>query len=304
MAVPTNTFQTYQSIGNREDLIDVITNISPVDTWFTSNSGTGRAKARVHEWQTDALAAAAANAVIEGDDASATAITPTTRVQNSCQILRKVFQIADTQEAIDKAGRDSEIGYQKAKHLKELARDIEYALLINASEATGASGTARQLKGVLGWIATNVTTGTGTGNEALTPTLFNDNLQLIWAQGGKPQHVLCGAFQKRTISGSSFNTNTRDIAAAAKTVVNAVDIYKSDFGDLQIHLHQQINTTAPGTVVILGDMSLWVKAWLRPVKSEQLARTGASSRFMIEAELTLESRQEKGSGKITELTIV
>lgn len=304
MAIPSNTFTTYDSIGNREDLIDIITTISPMDTWFTGNSGTGRAKARYHEWQTDALSAAAANAVIEGNEAAASAITATTRVGNYTQILRKTYQVTDTQDVIDKAGRDTESAYQTTKHLKELARDIEYALIINSASASGATGTARQLKGVLGWIATNNSTGTATGNEALTETMYNDNLQLIWAQGGYPRHTLCGASAKRTISG--WSTNTKNVDADEKKLTSAVDIYDSDFGTIAIRLHHQINTTfgsAPSQLITLGDMGLWKKAWMRPIKKEQLARTGASKKYMIEAELTLESLQEKGSGKITQLTV-
>jgi len=298
MAVPTDTFQTYQSIGNREDLIDVITNIDPVDTWVTSNTGSGRATATFHEWQTDALASAAANAVIEGDDAANVAITPTTRLGNYTQILRKVWQITDTQEAIDKAGRESEVAYQKTKHLKELARDIEYALVINTASASGASGTARTLQGLAGWITTNVDTATAA--RLLTETILNNNLQTIWAAGGEPSVVLCGAFQKRTIS--AFTTNTREIMAEKKQLTAAVDVYQSDFGQLQVRLHHQINTTTPDELMVLGDMDLWKKAWLRPIQSEMLARTGASSKFMLEAELTFESLQEKGSGQIKDLT--
>ena len=300
MAIPANTFSTYAAIGMREDLIDVIENISPMDTWITSNIGSGKCSARYHEWQRDALAASAANAVIEGDDATTVAIPPTTREGNYTQILRKVFQITDTEEVVDKAGRGSEVGYQTAMKIKELAKDIEYALLINASAVSGATGTARQLKGILGWIATNVTTGTGTGTEVLTESMLNDNLALIWAQGGKPQNVLVGQFNKRKIS--AFTTNTRDVSADEKKLTSAVDIYQSDFGTIAIRLHHELNTTAAGTLVVLGDMGLWKKAWLRPVKKDELARTGASRKFMIEAELTLESRAEAGSGKITELT--
>lgn len=296
MAVPTSTFQTYQAIGNREDLIDVVTNIAPVETFVTSSTGSTRAKARLHEWQTDTLAAAAANAVIEGDDATNTAVTPTTRLTNSTQILRKVFQVSDTQEAVDAAGRSSEIDYQTAKFSKELAKDIEYALLINASEVTGASGTARQMKGILGFIATNVTTATAT-SETLTEARLNDNLGLIWAQGGTPTVTLVGSKNKRYIS--AFTSNTRDISADRRMLVNAVDVYQSDFGTVQVRLHHQLNTTAPGTVVNLGSMDLWWKAWLRPIMREPLARTGSSKKYMMEAELTLESREEKGSGKMT-----
>lgn len=300
MTIPANTFTTYEAIGNREDLIDVITTISPVDTWVTSNTGSTRADARLHEWQQDALAAAGENITIEGDTATTSAITPTIREGNYTQILRKVFQVTDTQNAVKSAGPNRESGYQLQMHLKELARDIEYALVINSASATGASGTARKMLGMVGWIATNNETGTASTNEALTEDMLNDNLQTIWAAGGFPSNILCGAFQKRAIS--NFSTNTRNVAASAKELTASVDIYESDFGRLAVRLHHQINTTIPGTLLVLGDMSHWVKAWLRPVKQEQLARVSSSERFMIEAELTLESRAESGHGKITELT--
>lgn len=295
MGVPTDTYQTYTMIGMREDLTDVITNISPMETWVTTNTGNVNVTARYHEWQTDALAAAAANAQIEGDDATNVAITPTVRAGNYTQIVRKVFQVTDTADVVDKAGRESEISYQTQMKLKELARDIEYALVINSATASGASGTARTLKGVLGWIATNTSSASATGLD-ITEALLNDNLQLIWAAGGKPKNVLVGAYNKRKIS--AFTTNTRNSEADAKKVTAAIDIYESDFGVLALRLHHQLNTTQAGTIIILGDMSLWKKGWLRKVKTEKLARTGASTKIMIEGELTLESRQEKGSGKI------
>jgi hypothetical protein len=300
MAIPSNTFTTYEAVGNREDLTDVITTISPIDTWVTGNTGSTQAEARFHEWQNDSLTAAAENITIEGDTATTVQVTPTTRDGNYTQTLRKVFQVTDTQNAVRVAGRESESSYQLTKHLKELARDIEYALVINASSASGASGTARRMTGLLGWISTNNTTGTGTANEALTEDMLNDNLQDIWAAGGFPSNVLCGSFQKRTISG--FSTNTRNMTASSKQVTAAIDIYESDFGTIAIRLHHQLNTTAPGTLIVLGDMGHWVKAWLRPVRSEQLARISSSERYMIEAELTLESRAENGHGKITLLT--
>jgi hypothetical protein len=295
MSITSGTYQTYTMIGQREDLTDVITNISPMETWFTTNSGSVNVTARYHEWQTDALVAAAANAQIEGDEATATAITPTVRAGNYTQILRKVFIISDTADVVDKAGRDSEVSYQTQKQLKELARDIEYALVINSATASGASATARTLKGVLGWIATNTSSATATGLD-ITETLLNDNLQLIWAAGGHPKNVLVGAYNKRKIS--AFTTNTKFTNADDKTLTAAVDVYESDFGMLAIRLHFQLNTTSPGTIVILGDMGLWKKGWLRKVKTEKLARIGAATRIMIEGELTLESRQEAGSGKI------
>jgi len=296
MAIVTDTFTSYDAVGIREDLIDVITNIDPIDTFVTSNTGSGRATNRYHEWQTDILAAAAENAVIEGDQASNTAITATVRKGNYCQILRKVFQVTDSEIAMNTAGRASELSYQLQKNLKELARDIEYCLLINSASASGATGTARKSLGINGWISDNVTSSSASAAEALTETKLNDNLALIWADGGRPTTVLCPAFQKRQID--AFSTNTRDIQAESKTLVRAVDMYKSSFGPLSVRLHHQMNTTLDTRVVVLGDMSLWKKAWLRPIKVMELARVSSSERRMIEAELTLESRQEKGSGTI------
>jgi hypothetical protein len=296
MALVTAAFITYDATGNREDLIDVITNISPVDNWFTANSGSNRATARIHQWQTDSLSAASENAEVEGSVATAAAITATNLLQNSCQILRKVFAISDTQEAVESAGRPSEIGYQTTKILKELSKDIEYALLVNSSETTGASATARVMNGAIGWITSNETTAAATASS-ITETLFNDNLQLIWAQGGSPSTALTHAYQKRQISG--FTTNTRNITAEANKIVSAVDMYESDFGLVQIRLSHALQDSLTGDTIVFGDMNLWNKSWLRPVKREELARTGSARTFMIEAELTLESLQQLGSGKLT-----
>lgn len=298
MTPPANTFQTYQAIGNREDLIDIIINISPMDTWFTSNTGSTRAISTFHEWQTDALATAAANAQVEGDNATAAAITATTRLGNYSQILWKVFQISETQRAIVAAGRNDEVDYQTLKKSKELARDIEYALLLNTSSVTGTSTVARQLKGVLGWITTNVTTVSAT-TVALTEALYNANLAQIWKQGGYPTVTLVGAYQKQQISG--FTSNVRRIEAEEKRLVNSVDVYESDFGMIMVRLHHLLNDNFPGYVVNLGVMELWVKAWLRPVNRIELAKTGSSDQYKIEAELTLESRNQLGSGMLTGL---
>jgi hypothetical protein len=237
---------------------------------------------------------------------TATAQTATSRTGNYTQILTKQFAVTDTMEAVEHAGRSSEIDYLAAKNMKMLANDIEYALVVNSTQASGATRTARTMYGILGYIATNYSTGaTGTGTASLTETMFNDCLQKIWAQGGHPSTALVGAFQKRKIS--AWTTNTREVSADTKKLTAAVDIYQSDFGVIQIRLHQILHSVdvaaSNGTIIILGDMDLWKKAWLRPVKKEELARTALARLFVISAELTLESRQEKGSGKVYNLTV-
>jgi hypothetical protein len=306
MAILTNAWESYSAIGNREDLIDVVTNISPVEAWFTSNTGSVRATNKYHEWTTDALAAAGSNTNYEGNVITASAQTATSRKGNYTQILTKAFAVSDSEEATTAAGGSNHIDYLTAKNMKMLANDIEYALVINSSSASGATGTARQMGGILAFIATNYSTGaTGTGTGSLTETMFNDCLQKIWEQGGYPATALTGAFNKRKIS--AWTTNTREVAADAKKLTAAVDIYQSDFGVIAIRLHQILNTVnkaaSNGTIIILGDMDLWKKAWLKPVKKEELARTSLSRLFVISAELTLEARQEKGAGKVYNLTV-
>lgn len=296
------TFQTYQAKGNREDLTDLIRNISPEETWFTSNTADVNALAVLHEWQTDALRSPTANAVIEGADVDGATITPTTRVGNYIQNVRREFKISDLQEVVSKAGRSSEEAYQTTKCLKEIANDIEYALIINSASASGASGTARQMLGVIGALATNVTTGSGasgiTGAASNIEVLYNDNLQLIWAAGGKPKTTLVGAAAKRKISAFTGN-NTRFNTMNDGEVTSAVQVYQSDFGPMAIRLHYILNGAASGTILNLGDMTLFRKAWMLRPKKQEIARTGSARTFFVEGALTLEYGQEKGAGKIT-----
>ena len=156
MAQPTNTFDTYDSVGIREDLQDVIYSIAPTDTPFMSSAGREAVRNTLHEWQTDTLASAATNnAVIEGDEATLDAVTATARLSNSTQIMDKTVVITGTQEAVDKAGRASELAYQIAKKSKELKRDMEAILLANQVEVTGSASAARKFGSINAWIASN-----------------------------------------------------------------------------------------------------------------------------------------------------
>lgn len=287
---------TYDAIGNREDLSDIITNISPVDTLFFSRFGKTKATHKYHEWTTDSLASAADNAAIEGADYTFTKLAARTRTGSYTQTFVTDVEVSDSQRAEDPAGADDEFAYQMAKGMKEHARDIEYAL-VNGTGNSGASGTARRLKGVLSWISTNITTGTGTGNEAITETMVNNTLQNIWTQGGTPNSIYANGFQKRGISAFTAST-TKNVEASSKELYNVVDVYDTDFGRMKVYLHRHLTTSV---VAILTD-DLWKVATFRPTKKVDVAKVGSATRAVIETELTLESRQEAGSGKITGLT--
>ena len=287
---------TYDAVGNREDLSDVLTNISPTETPMLSRFGKVRAKNTYHEWLTDSLATATANAAIEGYDYSFSKVSSRTRTGAYTQIFQTPVEVSDSQRAVDTAGLEDEFAYQMAKKMKEHARDIEYAL-INATGNSGASGTARTLKGVLAWITTNVETGTGTGSEGITTTMLDDALQAAWDQGGTPETCYANGWQKRKISALT-TSNTRNINADMKEVVIGIDVYDSDFGRIKI-VPDRFMTTS---VVAILQNDLWKIAEFRPTKKVDVAKIGSATRAVIESELTLESRNEAGSAKITGLS--
>ena len=290
-------FTGYEAVGEREDLMDLITMISPVDTPMFSGFAKGTAAGTYVEWQTDELASAAANAQVEGADYTFPTLSATTRLGNYTQIFNKPFQVSNTLDVVSKAGRDKEYAYQMEKKMKEMARDIEYALVNNASAVSGTSGAARQMKGVLAWITTNVETGSGSGNEALTESMFNDALETISAAGGNPDTVYANGFQKRAISGFTAS-NTKNIDASANKIINRVDVYESDFGILEVIYDRAMVTSE----VAILEKDKWEIRTLRPIAHHEVPSIGDSKRGVIEGELTLVAKNEKANGKITQLT--
>ena len=311
MAQPTNTFDTYDSVGEREDLSDVIYNISPTDTPFLSSAAKTSSSAVLHEWQTDALAAAStSNAVIEGDEATLDAVTATTRLSNSCQIMDKTVVITGTQEAVDKAGRASELAYQIAKKAKELKRDMEAQITTNNAEVTGSATAAREMGSLGAWVATNDVMGTsGTsgsvGNtartdgtqRAFTEDLLKSVIKSVWDEGGDPTMIMVGPFNKQKLSGFTGNS-TRFDAGADATLYTSVDVYASDFGQLQV-VPNRFSRDRDAYVL---DMNYWGIAFLRDFSMHELSKTGDSEKRQLLVEATLESRNEAASGSVMDLT--
>lgn len=320
MAAPAGTFQTFQSIGNREDLSDIISDISPTETPFYTKAKKGKANATYHEWQTDTLDAAATNAAVQGGDASINTAVATVRLRNYTQILTKSVSIAGTQEAVNKAGRSSELAYQMAKRSKELKRDVEYALVRNQASASGAATTGATLAGVEGWLATNKTSvGTGTAQTTpgyasgtvaaptdstvagtLTEAALKAVIQACWTQGGDPTVLMVGPSTKSKISGAftGIATRYRDVPSGKQAqVIAGVDLYVSDFGE-----HQLVpNRFVRDQNVLVLDFDYWTVATLRNFQSTNLAKTGDSEKKQLLVELTLVANNEKASGKVTDI---
>lgn len=310
MAAPTNTFQTYQAIGIREDLSDVIYRITPTVTPFLSAIPKIKASQPLHEWQTQDLASSANNAQIEGDDTAATAATPTVRLSNRTQISSKVIAVSGTQIASNTAGRKDELAYQLSLKALELRRDQETALTQNTTAVTGNSSTARQLRGLEGWCKTNSDLGASgadpdyVGNtaptdgtqRAFTEAQLKNVLQKVFTQGGEPDLLMLGASQKQTFSTFTGNSTRMDKGEDGK-VFAATDVYVSDFGEIQAKANRfQRSRTA---FVLQSDK--WALAVLRPYQATELAKTGDAEKRLLVVEYTLEARQEKASGVIRDL---
>jgi len=313
------TFQTYQSIGNREDLTDVIYNISPTDTPFMSSVGKTKATAVYHEWQTDSLAAAVANnAAVEGADATSLTVTPTARVGNRTQISTKTVQIAGTQESVDKAGRKSEKAYQLAKASSELKRDMEKTLLSNNVAAAGNSSTARTLGGLQAWLGTNAVLGSsgtaGSGgttarvsgtDAAFTEAMLKSAVKQAFVQGGNPSVLMVTPTQKQVVSGFAGIAQQRYEAPsnAPTTIVGAADVYLSDFGTLSVVPNRFMTADSGdgGEVAFVLDPEYAAVAYLRPFQTNELAKTGDSEKTQLLVEYTLEVKNEKAHAIIADL---
>lgn len=314
MTRPTNTFSTFEAIGNREDLKDFIANISPTDTPFTKLASKTDAEAVYFEWQTDALAAPnTSNAQVEADDITAAAVTPSIRVGNRTQISNASVVISRTQESVRKAGRSSELAYQITKKTKELKRDIEAILTQNQASAAGNSTTARKTGSLEAWFSTNVSRGSGGSSggfsagavaaatdgtqRAFTESLLKSVAQTVYSAGGDADTLMVGPAQKQVVSTFTGN-NTRTQDTSEGTLSTAIKIYESDFGDLKIVTNRfQRNRTA---FVLQSDM--WQVAWLDAIRIDDLAKTGDSMKKLLVCEYGLMSRNEAASGVIADLS--
>lgn len=295
--------QTYQTLVNREDLSDYMRLVDPESNWGLKNFKTDKAKARYVEWTLDEIATPTAHTTkVEGFTVSHGTLTQPTRAGNWCEIASEDGQISRTQEQVDTAGQpQGTLAYQVRKQMKLLKKKMEYSIIINASATSGASGTARKTKGVLGWITTNTSSATATGID-LSEALFNDNLQAIWTACGDPEgviHTLCGAFNKRKFSDfTGVSSSAITIPAEKNKVVSAITVIESDFGMVNIHKHHVLNANSAGTVINLYDPQAFAISYLQmPVKGD-LGATGDNYRFYLVTEYALKSFQQKKAGKI------
>ncbi|PDS75439.1 DUF5309 family protein [Rhizobium sp. L43] len=307
------TLNTYQIPTAREDLSDVLSDISPEDHPILDAIGSTKASGKYHEWSQDELGAIdiSAGAVDGADAVSATLVAPV-RLGNYTEIRTKTVQVAGTARAIEVASIKDMMPYQVAKGMAELKRSKE-ALIASAHASNAGSGsTPRALGGAEAWIKTNALHGAGgstagfSGNTVgsvtagtlrnLTEALYLDGIQKAWVAGGNVTKTFAPAPLKEKISQFTGNA-TKQQQAKDKTITGAVDYYVGNFGKQQIIPHRWMSTT---TVLAL-DVSLWNVAVLRAMKANDIAKLGDSDRKQLIEEYTLECLNEKGNAKIADV---
>ena len=316
MAQPSNTFDSYDGANSiREDLSGVIESVSPEETPFYSACKKTKATATLHEFQTDALRSAGANAHIEGDATTAEARTATTRLGNRTQIFKNAVVIPDTDSGLTKAGKASEMAYQVVKVAKEQKLDIELSLFANNASVAGNATTARELAGVPCWMTTNdsfltnssgaAPNGTGgarTDNGStrnLDQALFDTTMESIWTAGGNPDTVYLSPFQMNKALGFTGNNNQRSqVQAGDQKVVKSLDVYVTPWGTVEFQPSRLIR----GRDVFICQNDMWNVAVLRPTKNVELSKTGDNTTRQVVTELTLVSKNEAASGIICDLT--
>ena len=317
MAQATGTTDTYDLVGLAEDVEDIIFNIAPTETPFLTMAKRKKVSATNHQWQTDDLAAAAANRAIEGDDSTYATATPTVMLSNYTQIAKKTVMVSGTADAVRKYGRKEEFAYQIAKKGKELKRDIEFALIQNQVSSAGGSGTARSSAGIEVMIVnrqlgTNNTTGTTPGYAAgvwgavtdgtaatMVETDLVSALDLAWQDGGDPSVVMVNSTLKRRIASFAGASTYAGVSVnqgrtSQGVVVGGIDLYISDFGEHKIKLNRYQRT---GTVLCLDPEYVSV-GFLRPIKFEERAKTGDSTRGEILTEFTLIADNPNAHAKV------
>jgi len=339
MAIVTGTTWTHATAGGltygsniREDLEDVIWELDPMDTYCLTNFDRVKATATYHEWLADNLAAAATNLVREGDDGTFVTAIPASRLGNFLQISNKTFIVSDTLEVVDKAGRKTETGRLGTKLMKELKRDMEFAIVRNQASSLGADATARSSAGIESWIAgptastvntpanavaatTTAATATtpgfsggtvvaptdGTTTGALTIGVLNMALAGAWEDGGDPRTILVGSTQKQAIDAfTGVATRFIDISPKKQApIVGAANMYVSSYGSPHTVV---LSRYVRSSVVLCLDPDYWAVAFLRNPQVKDLAKTGDATKKLLVTEFTLVCRNPAASAKVVAAT--
>ena len=294
-----NEYTSYDIVGAKEDVSDIITDITPTDTPFLSMIKSEKANARVIEWQEDSLPNAKDNKQVEGASFTNVARTATTMRTNNTQILSDVFSVSATNDAISAYGRAKETSYQLARALKSIKRDLEFAYVgQDNAKVTGSSSVAREMDSIIPQISTSVDAGSN-ATDALTEAKLLDLGEDCYDNGSDPTVFMIKPADATIVSNfTAASGRQREINDGNRTLVNAIDLYVSPFGEYKVVLNRHQKTTH----AFLLDPSMFRSVVLRPFTRTLLAKDADADRHAIVGEYSLKHMSYSDSGMITGLS--
>lgn len=319
MATISGQLKDSQIKGKPRDLMDLIFDVAPTDTPFLTMCGKSSASQTLHEWQTDTLADPGENSALEGAEVTTFQASNTTELSNKTQILTKAINVSGTAQAVDQAGVGKQYNYQLARRMKELKKDLEYALLQNKLERTdNGTSQGRLMRGLPTWFQTNYSVGAGSGKAAIpgsapcvagTARVPDEDtlkgvLTKIYESGGDPDRIMMAPAIRVKMSEVLNGGATRMENVDKKKATAVIDVYVSDFGTLKLMPNRvQAKEAYSKTCAFILDPQYWKVAYLRGFREERLAHTGDNMKGHIVVECTLEARNDASSGMIADLAV-
>ena len=290
-----STYTTYDQVGLKESVADIITDITPFDTPAMTMFRDEKVGARTFSWLEDSLAAAGSNAAVEGADASMATLTNAVERTNNTQILTKAFQVSATADAVGTYGRAKETAHQLGKALKEIKRDAEFAL-VGADQAAvgGSSSVARQMASAIAQIST-VEAG---GSAALTEAMLLSAGQTAYNAGSDVDTFMIKPADAQIVAGFSASAGRNREIAQGKTLVNAIDLYVSPYGEYRVVLNRHLESSH----ALLIDPSMFKTCTLRPFTRTLLSKSGDSDKHFVVGEMSCKHMNFADSVKINALT--
>lgn len=281
------TTYTYDNNAIREDLLDVITNLDFKESQLVDTLGVATAENILHQWLKDTLKTVGVNAKVEGADSTYAARTNPTRLTNHTQIVAVEYQVSDSDRAANSAGFNDRYTYEAEKAMKEWKQDAEFALM-RGTLSCGTGSAARTLKGMKAFLNNS----TAQSGVSLTESILNDYLEDVWDDGIEVDTIYAPIYLKRKIAGFIGAATEKSMDAADRRLVNAVDVYQSDAAsNVRLYKHRYVGQPSLGDTnySIVGVKRDFFKiAYLRRPNTEELAKTGDSTKGRVVAEMTLE----------------
>lgn len=322
MAAPSNTTLSTTAVGNREQLSDIVSRITPEDTPIYSMAGKTKTKGTHPEWEIDALAPPGENAQTEGDDYTFAEVPSPVRVGNYTQIFRKDWIISNTQQAVENAGNIVKAAKAKVKKGIEIRKDFELAILTNRATVAGAK---RYFGGLPSWLTTNVARNSGSNGgfnagtgltvaetpgtlRAFTKTLLDATMQAAYQAGANVSKAVVSPYNKSVFVTFMSDSNVASFRYSAdekgkKTIVGTADFYEGPFGKVMIEPNRVMSVDADrARRVFLLDPEMVDVEMLRPIQEDpDVAKTGDSTKGVIIGEGTLKVKNEAGLGVIADV---